>query len=119
MTNRRALITFLLLVAPFVVLARAEDGASKKGFKVFDGMPKRIIVNGYSTSFHWPKILQRKLDRYLKGKRVLEVSSVTKGGTPIAKWIDPRTGEPLSPWIDRLRPGDGTRPSPPVTPGAT
>jgi hypothetical protein len=103
MTNRRTVLAGLLLCGSVVLLARGQD-TSEPAFRVFDGKPKTIVVNGYSTSFQWPKILQRKLDRYSAGKRVLEVRSATKGGTPISKWINPQSGEPLSPWIDRLRP---------------
>ena len=103
MTNVRTGLAWLLLCASVVVPARAQD-THEPAFRVFDGKPKTMIVNGYSTSFQWPKILQRKLDRYTAGKRVLEVKSVTKGGTPISKWINVQSGEPLSPWIDRLRP---------------
>ncbi|UCD27302.1 MAG: hypothetical protein JSV03_09220, partial [Planctomycetota bacterium] len=30
-------------------------------FKIFTGRPRLIIVNGYSTSFHWWAYLQHKL----------------------------------------------------------
>ncbi len=72
--------------------------------KIFSGEPRLIVVNGYSTSFHWPAILQRKLDRYFSSKRIVEVKRATKGGTPIAKWMDVTTGKPLNPWLKKLRP---------------
>ncbi len=43
-------------------------------------------------------MLQRKLDRYFGGKRIIEVKTALKGGTPIAKWMDVKTGKPLGPW---------------------
>ena len=104
MTNQRASTGFLLICIPMVALVRAEESASTKTLRIFDAKPKAIVVNGYSTSFHWPKILQRKLDRYFEGKQLITVTSATRGGTPIAKWINAQTGEPLSPWVDRLRP---------------
>lgn len=88
----------------------AERGASraagnrKAKIKLLDGKPKTIVVNGYSTSFKWPAVLQRKLDRYFGGKRVIEVRSATQGGTPIAKWMDAKTGKPLRPWTAKLLP---------------
>ena len=84
---------------------RSETRANGRKITIFDQMPKTIIVNGYSTSFQWPRLLQRKLDRYFNGKRVLSVVRATKGGTPIAKWMDVETGEPKQPWLDVLRPG--------------
>lgn len=80
--------------------AAAEDNK----IKILDGTPKTIVVNGYSTSFRWPAILQRKLDRYFGYKRVIEVKSATKGGTPIAGWINVETGKPKQPWLETLRP---------------
>ena len=51
------LIWFVLTISPVV----GQD-TSNSGFRIFDGKPKTIVVNGYSTSFQWPKILQRKLE---------------------------------------------------------
>ena len=78
---------------------RADDRtAAGKPFKILSGRPRLIVVNGYSTSFRWPKILQRKLDRFFDSKRVIEVVSATRGGTPVARWIDVKTGRPLAAW---------------------
>ncbi len=71
---------------------------TRPAMKIFSGRPRLVVVNGYSTSFKWPGILQRKLDKYFDGKRVLEVKRATKGGTPIAKWMDVKTGKPRKPW---------------------
>ena len=76
--------------------------ATRPVLKIFSGAPRLIVVNGYSTSFQWPAMLQRKLDRYFEGKRVIEVKRALKGGSPIATWIDVETGKPLEPW-KRLR----------------
>ena len=84
-----------------------SDGRTKPGsdkIKIFDDRPRVVVVNGYSTSFHWPALLQTKLDRHFGDKRVLTVKSATKGGTPIAKWLNVKTGEPLRPWRNVLRP---------------
>lgn len=85
----------------------AAGGQTKQGsdkIKIFDSKPKVIVVNGYSTSFRWPGILQNKLDRHFGDKRVLTVKSATKGGTPIVRWLNVKTGEPLRPWLGVLRP---------------
>lgn len=85
----------------------ASDGRTKPAnnkIKIFDGRPRVVVVNGYSTSFHWPALLQTKLDRHFGDKRVLTVKSATKGGTPIAGWLNVKTGEPLRPWLGVLRP---------------
>ena len=98
-------IICILKVGGFAsVLAANQGKPTGEKIKIFDGKPKVIVVNGYSTSFLWPSLLQRKLDRYTDGRRLLTIKSATRGGTPIAKWINVKTGEPLSPWLSRLRP---------------
>jgi hypothetical protein len=82
-------------------LLAAEPGQSTK---LLDGTAKVFVVNGYSTSRQWPQILQRKLDRYFDGKRVIEVRSAIKGGTPIARWINVETAEPLPSWRRIIKP---------------
>ncbi len=83
--------------------AWAEQDATSE-LSWFDGTPHTFVVNGYSTSRLWPSILQRKLDKYFDGKRVIEVKSATAGGTPIAKWMNIETGEPRNAWLSKLRP---------------
>ena len=96
-------IAAVLLVEVYAATVSAQQ-SSNRGLKLFDGEPKALVVNGYSTSFQWPKILQRKLDNYFDGNRVIKVKLATQGGTPIAKWINLETGQPLAPWIQKLRP---------------
>ena len=96
-------IAAVVLVEVYAATVSAQQ-SSNRGLKLFDGEPKALVVNGYSTSFQWPKILQRKLDNYFDGNRVIEVKLATQGGTPIAKWINLETGQPLAPWIQQLRP---------------
>lgn len=74
------------------------------GLEILDDRPKTIVVNGYSTSFHWPDLLQQKLDDYFGGQRIIEVVKAVKSGTPIAKWIDVETGVSQQSWIDILQP---------------
>ena len=97
-------IICILTSGKSVSAADEQNRLANEKLKIFDGKSKIIVVNGYSTSFHWPAILQKKLDRYFDGKRVLTVKSATKGGTPIAKWVDVKTGRPLGPWLKVLRP---------------
>lgn len=86
-----------LLVVSFTLTATAAEEVRKK-LRLFDGQPKLLIVNGYSTSRQWPQVLQRKLDRYAGGKSPLRVVSALKGGTPIAKWMDVETGQRSAAW---------------------
>jgi hypothetical protein len=97
----RLVILIVWLVALQSAIASADEPTT---LKLFDGTPKVLVVNGYSTSFHWPKILQQKLDRHFDGKRIIEVVPATKGGTPIAKWINVETGERSPAWNDILKP---------------
>ena len=46
------------IALPLAVLAAPPQ----EKLKVFDASSKTIIVNGDSTSFQWPRILQRKID---------------------------------------------------------
>ena len=78
--------------------------ASKEEPEIFDGKQKTVVVNGYSTSFKWPEFLQKKLDRFTANKRLITIVPATKGGTPIAKWMDVETGRPREPWLKNLRP---------------
>jgi len=102
--------TFVLAVICILTAANFTSAFARRGkvgddqIKIFDGRPKTIVVNGYSTSLRWPDLLQRKLDRHFDRKRVLLVKPATKAGTPIAKWINVDTGEPLRPWLNTLRP---------------
>jgi len=89
-----------MLIAAMLATCALEDEASgaDKPMRILGDEPKLIVVNGYSTSFRWPGLLQRKINRFLDGKGEIEVVSATKGGTPIAKWIDVKTGKPLAAW---------------------
>ena len=88
-----------------MVLSQAAWADPPTGdFKIFDGTEKIIVVNGYSTSREWPDLLQAKVDDYFGGQRIIEVRKALRGGTPICKWIDVTTGEPLGPWSNIARP---------------
>ncbi|MCK4300047.1 MAG: SGNH/GDSL hydrolase family protein, partial [Planctomycetes bacterium] len=102
----------VMLVA--VTVHSAESDVDSEPSKVFSGEPKLIVVTGYSTSFHWWAFLQRKIDRYTEGERTVEVRPATRGGTPIARWMDVATGQPRQPWTRILRPAlqaKGDRPA--------
>jgi len=97
----------VLLISSMVIIACCYSSACEAGekeFKIFSAQPRLIIVNGYSTSFHWWAFLQHKVDRYFDGKRIIEVKTATRGGTPIAGWMDVDTGEPKAPWLQILQP---------------
>ena len=70
---------------------------------LFGGGKHILVVNGYSTSRHWPERLQEKFDRY-HGRRQLWVEKAIQAGSPIPSWIDPDTGDPTSLWRDTLAP---------------
>lgn len=55
---------------------------------VLDGEVKSILVNGYSTSFAWPDMLQKMLDEHAGGReRLYHVVNSTIGGAPVETWI--------------------------------
>jgi acetyl esterase/lipase len=101
-------VVSIFLSVGYVSAVEQQEGR----LKIFDGKNKVIVVNSYSTSLGWPGILQQKLDRYFEGKpttktfdgkHVITVQRAVKAGTPIAKWIDVKTGQPLEPWAEVLR----------------
>lgn len=113
-------ILCLLSCAAFATPSPAKDAdppsppLSSPPLVLFDDTPKSIVVNGYSTSRLWPTLLQQKLDNHTGGKRILTVKSAIKGGTPVAKWINTQTGDPLPPWLNVLRPALNENPDRPV-----
>ena len=70
----------------------------------FTGEPLLLVIQGYSTSFHWPHFLKRKLDTHFGRDHAIEVKWATKGMTPIAKWMDPETGRRLETWHEVITP---------------
>jgi len=93
--NRFRKFVYLVTAGLLTYVAPAASGSA---LELLNGEDRLIVVNGYSTSFDWPDLLQRKLDRYFEGKRIVEVVSATQAGSPIARWINLDTGEPRSPW---------------------
>jgi hypothetical protein len=71
---------------------------------ILNGQPRLLVVNGYSTSFRWPAMLQRKLDRFFEGLCPVTVTSAVKEYTPIARWMNVETGQPRSAWREVLQP---------------
>ena len=59
---------------------------------ILDGETKSILVNGYSTSFAWPDMLQDMLDDHADGERRYHIVNSVIGGAPVESWI----GEPGS-----------------------
>ena len=101
---RASRIAVALAVATLFSTAPGAVQGAANHFKIFSGEARLLVVHGYSTSFHWWAFLQRKIDRFRPGDREIEVNLVAKGGTPIAKWMDVNTGEPLPPWSERVSP---------------
>jgi len=110
LTNRACrpeipVVRVLLLILALCVVVYGEGGKSDPAkLRIFDGTAKTIVVNGYSTSFQWPRLLQDKLDRMCNGERILTVKPALKGGTPVVGWIDVKTGRPSQAWLKILRP---------------
>jgi hypothetical protein len=101
------------LLCLVLLCAGASAKAPPSRLPILDGESKLLLINGYSTSFHWPEILQRKLERHAGGAGPIAVVPVTLGKSPIARWIDVETGKPREPWA-RLRQalaGKGDRPA--------
>ncbi len=72
--------------------------------ELFSGERRLFVANGYSTTRHWPDVLQRKLNRYYNGEQIIEVVNTYESGTPIAKWIDLDAGERDNKWNKTLKP---------------
>ncbi len=102
--GRCLMLALGLAVIAGPVEARADAAKRTSALRILDGEPKTLVVHGYSTSYHWPTMLQRKLDRYFDGRRVVEVKMATKGGTPVARWIDVKSGERTPAWERIVKP---------------
>lgn len=102
--NNHIFRSLLLAVSFLVSVTSLSADEPVPASRIFDGTPKVFVVHGYSTSRHWPRLLQRKLDRYFEGQRIIEVQSAIKGGTPVAKWINIETGERQPAWNKVLKP---------------
>lgn len=84
------------------VLLLTAAPASASG-PVLDDRPTRLVVNGYSTSFNWPRLLAQQLDERLGEDRV-EVVSAVEAGSPIVRWINPATGRRTALYERKLKP---------------
>ena len=62
-----------------------------------DGREKSFLINGYSTSYAWPNMLQDMLDEHTDNKRIYHVLNSVIGGSPVETWID----EPGSDYFER------------------
>ena len=89
-----------------VVLQVSASANQPEKIRIFGGEPRLLIVHGYSTSQHWWAFLQRKIDRYTGGAdgRVVEVKHCIKGGTPIARWMNLKSGQRSDAWKRMLTP---------------
>lgn len=91
--------TLSFCLFPFSSPASAQDTP-----ELFSGERRLVVANGYSTTRHWPDVLQRKLNRYYNGEQIMEVVNTYESGTPIAKWIDLEAGERDNKWKKTLQP---------------
>lgn len=91
-----------------------SEASAQSTPELFSGERRVFVTNGYSTTRHWPDILQRKLNRYFGGQQTIEVINSYKSGHPISKWIDLDTGEPLGPWGKEVVPALQSDPSVPT-----
>ncbi len=103
--NSHSAWTLVAIVLCWSTVSRGAEEDTKH-LKIFSGEPRLLIAHGYSTSAHWWAFLQRKIDRHMGGpdKRTVEVQLCNKGGTPIAKWMDVKTGKPSPAWRQMLTP---------------
>lgn len=97
-------LAFVALAATPIAAGAEQPTERDNQLRIFDGEPKIVIVNGYSTSFHWPKLLAAKLRKYSGGSSPIRIEKATAGGTPIARWIDLKSGKPARSWTTKLRP---------------
>jgi hypothetical protein len=82
----------------------SADGSKRGPIKIFDGQPKVLVVHGYSTSFRWPDLLGKLIRERFGDSCPIVVRKATKGGTPIAGWMDVAVGTRKAPWIGILSP---------------
>lgn len=76
-----------LLIALVGTLSLSVGALAHDGPHVLDGREKSILVNGYSTSYAWPDMLQEMLDEHAGGDRKYHVLNSVIGGAPVESWI--------------------------------
>ncbi len=86
------LFTTIALIPGCATSRESESGsyavtAPAGAVAVLDGREKSILVNGYSTSYAWPDMLQEMLDEHAGGQRVYHVLNSVIGGAPVESWI--------------------------------
>lgn len=75
----------------------AVSADSEQSPRWLDGKEKSFLINGYSTSYAWPEMLQDMLDEHAGGERVYHVLNSVIGGSPVETWI----GDPGSEGYER------------------
>jgi len=104
----------LSLCVCLILFTGILSARSSGKLEIFSGEPRLVIVNGYSTSFHWWRILQRKIDRYTGNNHSIEIVGATQSRSPIAYWYSLKKKRPRGPWKEKLRPAlqsKGERPA--------
>lgn len=61
--------------------------AAPESISLLDGQEKSFLINGYSTSYAWPDMLQEMLDEHAGGERVYHVLNSVVGGAAVEIWI--------------------------------
>ncbi len=97
-------VSFLALGFNLLTFTAVLPASAQNTPELFTGERRLVVANGYSTTRHWPDVLQRKLNRYYNGEQIMEVVNTYESGTPIAKWIDLDAGERDSKWKKTLQP---------------
>ncbi len=87
--------SFLAVIVVLMILPACRSGESiQQGTSrpahtgVLDGEVKSILVNGYSTSYAWPAMLQDMLDDHADAdRRLYHIVNSVVGGAPVEIWI--------------------------------
>lgn len=86
--TRLIVVTLVLIVVSVSAPAlHAEKTDDRQPAVLLDGREKSFLINGYSTSYAWPTMLQDMLDEHTDGRRVYHVLNAVVGGSPVETWI--------------------------------
>ncbi len=86
-TLRMLCITIVAVLIGGCASTQYSHNAGSMNRAVLDGAEKSILVNGYSTSYAWPEMLQDMLDEHAGGQRTYHVVNSVIGGAPVETWI--------------------------------
>ncbi len=83
----RVILVVALLVLGSCGSSYRTGGVQGAADSVLGGDTRSILVNGYSTSYAWPEMLQDMLDAHAGGQRKYFVVNSVIGGAPVETWI--------------------------------